>query len=424
MLQIGATNTFRYDANGNLVAGNGRSLSWTPDNLVASVTGPDGVVETYGYDPDGERVVKKRAGVTTIYLEGIWEEEIERGVSRQIYTFRGDEVAQRTKSATQNELIYLHADHLGSVSATTNAQGQPVEHQLYDPWGRIRAGELTQTTLDYTGQRRDDTGLLYYHARYYDPLTARFLSADSIVPDVEATVVSIDSDVAFAPLTVDFHGPKFIARLTKEHAALDEHGFFERTAKSVGPQNPQALNRYSYVFNNPLRYTDPTGHWPKWRPIRWYYGIPSKITQSVVRNGIRLYTWPARHWARWLSSSSGARAVMGSPFNPPRLYNARTWQEAQRWLGQRGLTPNTQDHFVRGMTRARRPDFVNINQGYIADSKWVKRLTITPQLRDFATLARARNVRLDIYVRQNTKVSAEALRLIQSTGGNVYRVFQ
>jgi hypothetical protein len=48
-----------------------------------------------------------------------------------------------------------------------------------------------------------------YHARYYDPLIGRFVSADSIVP---------------------------------------------------GAGNPQALNRYAYTFNNPVKYTDPTGH--------------------------------------------------------------------------------------------------------------------------------------------------------------------
>jgi len=52
---------------------------------------------------------------------------------------------------------------------------------------------------------------MYYEARYYDPALGRFISADTIVPE---------------------------------------------------PGNPQALNRYSYVYNNPLRYTDPTGQWP------------------------------------------------------------------------------------------------------------------------------------------------------------------
>jgi len=50
---------------------------------------------------------------------------------------------------------------------------------------------------------------LYYGAHYYDPALMRFVQADTLVPD---------------------------------------------------PANPQSLNRYAYVLNNPLKYTDPTGH--------------------------------------------------------------------------------------------------------------------------------------------------------------------
>ena len=69
---------------------------------------------------------------------------------------------------------------------------------------------------NYTGQYLDSaSGLLYYHARYYDPALARFISADSIVPGQTAT---------------------------------------------SGAPNPQQLNRYSYGLNNPVKNTDPTGH--------------------------------------------------------------------------------------------------------------------------------------------------------------------
>ncbi|MBK8129277.1 MAG: RHS repeat-associated core domain-containing protein [bacterium] len=54
-----------------------------------------------------------------------------------------------------------------------------------------------------------ELGLLYYNARFYAPGLGRFLSADSIVPN---------------------------------------------------PTNPQSLNRYSYVLNSPVNFTDPTGH--------------------------------------------------------------------------------------------------------------------------------------------------------------------
>ncbi len=66
------------------------------------------------------------------------------------------------------------------------------------------------TPYRFTGQRLDTgTGLYYYGARYYDAALGRFISADTIVP---------------------------------------------------GAGSPQALNRYAYVYNNPLRYTDPSGH--------------------------------------------------------------------------------------------------------------------------------------------------------------------
>jgi RHS repeat-associated protein len=89
---------------------------------------------------------------------------------------------------------------------------------------------IGQTSLNYTGQRLDGTGLLYYHARYYDPVLARFVSADSVVPGAGALTVAPSDATAQAAWA----------------------------AGGGGARNPQALNRYSYVNNNPLRYTDPT----------------------------------------------------------------------------------------------------------------------------------------------------------------------
>jgi RHS repeat-associated protein len=72
-----------------------------------------------------------------------------------------------------------------------------------------RCGGISLTDINYTGQRLDLSGLLNYNARMYDPTLGRFISADTIIPD---------------------------------------------------RSNPQSRNRYSYVLNNPLKYTDPSGH--------------------------------------------------------------------------------------------------------------------------------------------------------------------
>jgi RHS repeat-associated protein len=87
-----------------------------------------------------------------------------------------------------------------------------VSRQTYYAFGEVRTSEGNALPTDYTfsGQKFDaSTSLMYYVARYYDPLLGRFTQPDSTVP---------------------------------------------------GAGNPQNLNRYSYVRNNPVRYTDPTGN--------------------------------------------------------------------------------------------------------------------------------------------------------------------
>ncbi len=106
---------------------------------------------------------------------------------------------------------YLHTDHLGSPVAATDANGAEVGTQSFYPFGEVRNPQgIFDTERGFTGQIADAaTGLNFYNARYMDPTLGRFISPDSIVPSVF---------------------------------------------------DPTLFNRYAYVANNPLKYTDPTGH--------------------------------------------------------------------------------------------------------------------------------------------------------------------
>jgi RHS repeat-associated protein len=104
-------------------------------------------------------------------------------------------------------------DHLGSVSAILDGSGNLLSEQRYMPFGEIRQeiGTISQTDFGYTGQRSISMlSIMDYIARNYDPAIGRFLQPDTIIPS---------------------------------------------------PANPQSWNRFSYANNNPLRFTDPAGHY-------------------------------------------------------------------------------------------------------------------------------------------------------------------
>jgi RHS repeat-associated protein len=122
-----------------------------------------------------------------------------------------EDAAKQTPISNPEKKLFYHNDHLGGVNVITDISGTRVQLNEYDPWGKV---SRTEGNVDpekrFTGQILDpESGLYYYGARYYDPELARFISPDPIVPS---------------------------------------------------PGDPQSLNRYSYVRNNPVKYIDPTGH--------------------------------------------------------------------------------------------------------------------------------------------------------------------
>jgi RHS repeat-associated protein len=117
------------------------------------------------------------------------------GVTVTKYYYAGAQrVAMRTTVGVSTTVTYLHGDHLGSTSLTTDAAGALVARVLYYPYGETRYTEGTlQTDYGYTGQRQEDIGLYDYVARFYDPALGRFVSADTIVPNPANPQDLIDS---------------------------------------------------------------------------------------------------------------------------------------------------------------------------------------------------------------------------------------
>lgn len=231
---------FNYDNNGNLLAGYGRQIEWTSFNKPKLISKPNaGASVRFAYGPERARFrkdVSNDEGVsTTIYLGKTYElvKKPDGSIEHNYFVnVDGRVVAKHTQLQVGNRLlpdadtsVYLHHDALGSVDTVTNGEGVVLERLSYTPFGSNRRSDWRHsnassvlaslfTTRGYTGHERlVDVGLIHMNGRVYDPEIGRFLSAD---PHIQA------------------------------------------------PYNSQSYNRYSYVLNNPMKYTDPSGYFFKW----------------------------------------------------------------------------------------------------------------------------------------------------------------
>jgi RHS repeat-associated protein len=193
-------------------------------------------------------------------------------------------------SSVSAQVYYYHNDHLGSLVAITNEVGDVVWKANYEPFGGIsNEQKVVDNERKYNAKELDsETGLYYYGARYYDPETGRFITADTIRGSLA---------------------------------------------------NPQSLNLYVYALNNPLRYVDPVGQtavmslpqssaselfgvseerkkrwW--WRAIDWYTRPdPSQVLGLVVPISMAYAQSEAGPLARGLSKLFGrGRSFFRSKF--------------------------------------------------------------------------------------------------------------
>ena len=194
--------SYTYDGNGNMLTDGTRTIAYDYDNMPKSIQ-MGGDTTTFVYDGNGNRVKKMSPSETKVYIGKLYE--CNSGACSKYIVANGTRIAHKSGTI----VYYYHTDHLGSTAVVTNEAGASQGAIYYKPFGATLSGSVP-TDHQYTQQEFDDeTGLYNYNARLYNPTLGRFISADTIVPS---------------------------------------------------PFNPQSLNRYSYVMNNPLRYTDPSGN--------------------------------------------------------------------------------------------------------------------------------------------------------------------
>jgi RHS repeat-associated protein len=178
-------------------------MEWNAEGQLKRVSLNGNEVARFSYDPMARRVEKIAIGVTTTYTydgEDILRETRGSSTLRYVHGTGSDEALALDDGTA---LTYFHSDALGSIAKTTDSGGAVVSARQYDAWGNLQA-RVDQPGYAFTGREWDpEIGLYYYRARYYDPRYGRFISEDP--------------------------------------------------ASAVEP--------YSYVGGNPVRFVDPAGLW-------------------------------------------------------------------------------------------------------------------------------------------------------------------
>ncbi len=222
--------SFAYDDNGNMVSGAGRIITYTsfdkPFNLSRQ-----GKTTRFEYDANQNRVRQMKGSDITTYINPRWDtgvhyekEQSATEIKHKHFINAGNipiAIYTTIENSSKTELRFLHKDHLGSVTTITAENGSIVEDLSYQAFGDRRNSDWSDATTPlssetshhgFTGHEHlDDLGLIHMNARLYDPKLGRFMTADTVIP-------------------------------TKD--------------------NLEAFNRYTYVYNNPLSLTDPSGNSP------------------------------------------------------------------------------------------------------------------------------------------------------------------
>lgn len=232
---------YYYDANGNMLSDGKRTFTYTTYDMVSEITKGQHVT-SFKYGPSRARYYRKDdktnvAGAVissqeTWYLGNIEKVKLADGTIKwrrhlsggALHTYHTNADGSIIDTGAPVQRRYLLNDHLGSTDIVMDAVGGLEQAMSFDAWGQRRDPEGMQqytatqlanfdhsiTTKGFTGHEMlDEVGVVHMNGRIYDPRLGRFLQADPVIQ---------------------------------------------------APTYTQSLNRYSYVFNNPLNATDPSGY--------------------------------------------------------------------------------------------------------------------------------------------------------------------
>ncbi len=169
-----------YDADGHLSSDGQRILQWDVRNQLAAVVSNSSF--TFTYDGTGRRRTRSSNGTTTEFsyddLDSVQERTNGVVTANLLTGLSVDEMFLRADAAGARSPL---TDAQGTVVALTDAAGSPRTYYTYAPFGAVAVmGDTDLNAAMFTGRERDDSGLYYYRARYYDPDSQRFLAEDPL----------------------------------------------------------------------------------------------------------------------------------------------------------------------------------------------------------------------------------------------------
>jgi RHS repeat-associated protein len=362
-----------YDDNGNLTQKcEGGAITQTPTSCtgasVATLTydalnqltqvNKNGQASQYAYDDAGRRIKKTVNGNATNYLYNgpdIQAEYQNWNQANASYTHGPNTDDPIIRVTAANDANYFHQDGLGSVVATTDLSGNLTAAQLYDAWGKPQPtaslGNLGQ--YGYTGREPDETGMMYYRARYYDPAIGRFTQRDPI----------------------GFGG---------------------------------GINQYAYVSGDPVNGTDPGGN------VALFDNAIAGAANVGIGWGIAKFTGQNYSWksaaidfgigfaTNGIATLAAASKLRSVATSSERLADARQLGRA----GEAGIVKNTERIPSASKTAEYRiPDILDRSAGVIGEVKNVAKQSYTRQLRDTVAYAKEAQLEAQLIVRTDTQLT-------------------